>query len=149
MTLESITAFAEQMENMQDPRKRRGFVDSFYARLVHGKLNDERTETIELAADLVGKYLSPAHAKKLKYLSFKESLKLWGVEKEVIERVSRDDFQKIRDGIFRDIGTEGDSVLGNPALVEAIIYENMAKYGTPPTPDEELCKRLKQVPRLV
>ena len=29
MTLESITAFAEQMESMKDPRKRRGFVDSF------------------------------------------------------------------------------------------------------------------------
>ena len=99
-------------------------------------LYNERPESTELAANLVGKYLTPAHAKKLKYLSFKESLQRCDINEEAIGVVSRDNFQGIRDGIFRDIAREGDSVIGNHALVQAIIYENLARYGKPITPEE-------------
>lgn len=65
MSLEQTKEFGERLAAMKNPRARRGFIDSFHARLVQGDIYDLDAETIEESAKLESKYGFESHAKKL------------------------------------------------------------------------------------
>ena len=74
MSLERITEFQSRMHQMKDPRVRRGFIDSFHARLVQGDIYRLTPNAIDLAAELEAKYGFEPHSKKLKnHPAYKEN----------------------------------------------------------------------------
>lgn len=63
----NLELFAQQLQEMQNPRERRGFLDSFYASLVHGKIYGMEKEEVERAAAiLAGNPQFIPHASKLR-----------------------------------------------------------------------------------
>jgi len=48
-----LELFAQQIQKIRNPRERRGFLDSFYASLIHGKIDRMTAEEIERAATIL------------------------------------------------------------------------------------------------
>lgn len=60
-----VTLFGQTVAAIKNPRARRGFLDSFYAKLLHVGIEELGASTIEGAATLLGKYGFKSHAQKL------------------------------------------------------------------------------------
>lgn len=69
MTNENVLRFCKTMDEINNPRKRRAFIDSFYAKLRHA-CSLPRSNAIAPIVELLGKYGFHHHARKFLGLYF-------------------------------------------------------------------------------
>lgn len=65
MESKSIETFGEKISKINDPRIRRGFLDSFHANLIRGQAYNLRAKDLEETAEIERKYGFNNHADKL------------------------------------------------------------------------------------
>lgn len=65
MLAKDIQAFATRLSTIKNPRVARGFVDSFYAQTVSGRIKEMDAGAVERLAKVLVEYGFESHAKKL------------------------------------------------------------------------------------
>ena len=110
---------------MKDPRVRRGFLDSFYANLVHGDIQNLNPEAIEQVSNMMTKYGFESHAEKLKSYEQEAPANIGPAYQPLIETLQK--IASAESGAYRDFDSHWYRVAEDQDRVKEIGQEAATK----------------------
>ncbi|MHA1829693.1 MAG: hypothetical protein ACTSX6_13725, partial [Candidatus Heimdallarchaeaceae archaeon] len=125
MLSERVAELESKLNEMKDPRVRRAFLDSLYARLIQGDILRTHPEVVAKVAELLQRYDFTPHANKLlthpKYRENKESVEALELLKRGVPGHYPTGEEAVQRGVERGLYTEQEYLR---AIVE---YPNKKK----------------------